>query len=163
MKIASRYLLPVELLLSVLLLSWGLTGWIGGGLLWKTLHANGYNDEWGVMLCGIGGTQFAMAAIEARYGRRWPCSTLFYAVTARYWLAFLAGVLWLWILYMMLTVRGPSGTVLVLAVQAPACLFACAWIFFGNRKVACVLDPSVSTQRLQREILAEREEVLRGH
>lgn len=163
MKIASRYLLPVELLVSLLLISWGLSGWIGGGLLWKTLNAGGYNEEWGLVLCGVGGAQFALAALEAHFGRRWPCSFLLWAVTARYWLAFLAGVLWLWIVYMICTVGATSGSVIALGMQSPACLAACAWIFCGNRKVACVLDPTVSTQRLQREILAEREDLLRGH
>lgn len=161
MKIASRYLLPVELLTSLFLVSWGLLGSVGGGVLWRTLQADGLNEEWGLVLCGVGGAQFLVAALEGYYGRRWPDCKLFFSVTARYCLAFLAGVCWIWLAYMLITLHRPA--LLMLAIPAPACLAACFWIFFGNRKVACLLDPTVPTSRLEREILEERADLARTH
>lgn len=162
MKIASRYLLPLELFTAVLMLSWGFASWVGGGLLWKTLLNHGLNTEWGLALCGIGAAQLAVCSIEWFAGRRWDCSRLLASVTVRYWLAFASGVVWLYATYILVTLRG-ADVVFTLAIQAPAAVIFSAWIFVGNRKVGCLLDPAVSTKRLQGEILAEREDLLRGH
>lgn len=162
MKIASRYLLPLELFMAVLMLSWGLSGWVGGGLLWKTLVKHGLNAEWGLVLCGIGAAQLVVCSLEGFAGRRWCSPRLLASVTARYWLAFASAVVWLYATYILVTLRG-ADVVFSLAIQAPAGVLFSAWIFVGNRKVGCLLDPAMPTKRLQGELLAEREDLLKGH
>lgn len=162
MKIASRYLLPIEMFLSIVMISWGLSGWVGGGLLWRTLHDHGMNDEFGVVLCLAGLVHLVVSSLEWFFGRRWSCAPLLASVTARYWLAFLAGVIWLYVGHIILTLKW-SGSVVALIIQVPAALVFLTWIFVGNRKTACLLDPTVPTKRLQGEICAEREEAFKGH
>jgi hypothetical protein len=155
MKIASRYLLPVELITAVVLLSWGLSGWVGGSALWNMLEPHGMNTEWGLLLCGVGAAQLVAAASELFLGLHWRPRALFVSVTVRFWLAFFAMVVWLYACYAVLVLPGAPG-VFSLAIQAPAMLVCSSWIAYGNRKVACVLDPTVPTHKLQAEILEKR-------
>lgn len=155
MKIATRRLLPLELFLSIVMASWGLSGWLGGGQLWKTLHQFGLNAEFGLVLCGTALAQLCVCALEASIGRRWAACKLLASVRARYWLAFLSLAIWVYVLYVITTLRG-SGVVVPLMVQAPAAILFLAYVYVENLRTAHVLDPQVPTQRLQRQILADR-------
>lgn len=161
MKIASRYLLPLELYMAVVLLSWGLSGWFGGGLLWKTLEKSGQNTEWGLALCSIAAAQLLLTAAEWCFGRRWPSPRLFACVTVRMWLALASTGVWIYVVYMMATLRG-ADMVFSLALQAPAGVLFSLWVLVGNLKVACLLDPSCPTENLKRTIQADRERLLSG-
>lgn len=155
MKIATRFLLPLELFAGMVMLSWGVSGWLGGSGLWTMLAVHDQNLEWGLWLCGVGAAQFGAAAVEFVAGRDWRPRALLFAVSLRFWLAFLGIVVWCYVFFVVLTAERSPG-VLSLAMQAPLALAFSAWIAWGNRRVACVLDPAVSTQGLQRQILAER-------
>lgn len=160
MKIASRYLLPVELLTAAVMVSWGVSGWSGGAGLWSMLAAQGMNAEWGLVLCGLGTVQFCVAAFELARGRRWESRPLLFSVSLRFWLAFFATAAWFYACFLVLTMPGAPG-MFSLAMQAPMALACSMWIAYDNRKVACVLDPGVPTQALQARIRRERE-ILRG-
>lgn len=155
MKIASRFLLPLELFSAVLMLSWGVSGWLGGGLLWNILSQHGLNAEWGLWLCGMGGAQLAAAGFEAWVGRHWAPSALLRSVRCRFWAGFGAIATWLYVCFLLLTMPG-AGEVFVLVMQAPAALAACVLIVTGNSRVMCLLDPEVPTRNLQSRILEER-------
>lgn len=155
MKIASRYLLPVEIMAAVIMLSWGIAGWLGRESLWKMLDALGLNDEWGLLFCGVGGLQLTAACVEMIFGLHWSPLKLFYMVTIRFWLAFCAMAVWTYACYAIL-VMPAAPHICSLAIQAPALFLCSLWIAYGNRKVSTVLDPSVPTRKLQREILEQR-------
>lgn len=160
MKIASRYLLPLELFLSILVVSWGLSGWLGGGLLWKALREYGLNDEFGVVLCATGLLQFIAAALEWFWGRRWDCSRMLTSVRARSSLGFVSVVIWVYVVYTVLTLPS-TGVAWSLTVQAPAALLFQGWVFVGNYFTACVLDPDTPTERVKAQLRAERAAALR--
>lgn len=155
MKIATRFLLPLELFAGMVMLSWGVSGWLGGSGLWTMLAVHDQNLEWGLWLCGVGAAQFGAAAAEFIAGRDWRPRALLFAVSLRFWIAFLGIVVWCYVFFVVLTAEHSPG-VLSLAMQAPLALAFSAWIAWGNRRVACILDPAVSTLGLQRQILAER-------
>lgn len=162
MKIASRYLLPLELFMSLLLISWGVAGWAGHGVLWHGLKAEGINIEWGVALCGIGSVQLLVGSFEWFGGKRWEVHQLHLAAIARTWLAFLAGAVWLYVCYFMTVLQG-DGVLVSLALQGPAGFVFSAWIFTGNRRTEVLLNPKIKTEVLQRTIIADRERLLRAN
>lgn len=161
MKIASRYLLPLELFMSLLLVSWGIAGWVGHGVLGHGLASQGINVEWGIALCGIGFAQFSVGSFEWFGGKRWETPQLHLAVLARMWLAFLAGAVWLYVCYFMIVLKG-EGVLVSLALQAPAGVMFSAWIFAGNSKTEVLLNPNLKTDCLERTIIADRERLLRA-
>lgn len=161
MKIASRYLLPLELCLSLLLISWGVAGAAGHGLLWHGLAVQGVNVEWGVALCGIGLAQFSIGFVEWSVGKHWEARELHLSVTLRFWLAFVAAVVWLYVCYFMLVLKG-DGVLMSLALQAPIGFVFSIWICAGNLKTEVLLNPNVKTEGLQRTIIADRERLLRA-
>jgi len=156
MKIATRYLLPLEICMSLVMLSWGLSGWAGGGQLWKTLERAGQTTEWGLALCLVGAAQLLVTLLEWFIGRRWPDSHILRSVSARLWSAFISASVWLYACYIVATLP-EAWTMIELVVQAPVGIGFSAWIFFENMKVACVLDPRVPTQGLQRRLQIERQ------
>lgn len=159
MKIASRYLIPLELFMAVTMLSWGISGWIGEGLLWDLLARNAQNWEWGLTLCAIGLVQLAVTSIEWCRGRRWDARRLHVSVTLRFWAAFACVAVWLYVCFVMATTPDALA-VFSLVIQAPVALAFALWICVGNLKVACVLDPAVPTTRLQEQIRRERSQLL---
>lgn len=158
MKIATRYLLPLEIFMALVMLSWGISGWAGGGVLWLTLQKTGQNTEWGVALCLVGLVQLATTLAEWCIGRRWANAHLQRSVSARLCSAFVSAVVWLYVCFTVATLPN-SAQMFVLWVQAPAGILFSVWIWAANFKAACVLDPSVPTTRLQREL--ERDESIR--
>lgn len=162
MKIASRYLLPLEILMAVLMLSWGMSGWQGGGRLWDVLQKEQLNQQWGLALCGIGLAQLVISLCEWLGGRHWEPRLLLATTRARFWLALISVAAWIYVCYFMLVTRGAAGMVFSLSVQAPVAVIFAAWIAVSNLKVAVLLDPAVPTARLQRQFLTERERLVRG-
>lgn len=156
MKIATRYLIPLELFMAAVMMTWGLTGWKGGGALWHALNAQGLTTTWGTALCGLGLLQLAVTLFEWQAGcsrlERW----LMRIVYARAWLGFFSLVAWWYALYFALTMVPGID---VLKLQAPIAAAFSAWAWLGNLKVALVLDPAVPTETLQRNILIERQRV----
>jgi len=162
MKIASRSFIPLELFIACAMMSWGISGGLGGGALFRELALQGRNLEWGLILCGLGAAQFAGAAIEWLLGRRWEAPMLERSVRARCVLAFLGICVWLYILLFIGTAetREPWFS---LWLQSPAAAVFSFWAFVQNYKVICLLDPAVPTAQLERTMIAERKQLLRHH
>jgi len=162
MKIAARYLLPLEMFMAVSMFGWGLSGWKGHGILWQILAEHRQeNFQWGVALCSVGLAQFAVTLGEWFFGKGWSNGSLLLIVRARFWLAFLSMIVWVYVCYFIFTTHGAIA-VLTLFVQAPTAAIFQACIGVGNLKVATMLDPSVRTTRLQRAMHDERQSSLTG-
>lgn len=159
MKIASRYLIPLELLMGVLIISWGFAGLHGRGALARSLEAHDLQLVWGLVLCGVGAAQVVAAALEQLLGRRWPDDRLLFSVTLRFVLAGVAAVVWFYICYLLVQIRGVD-LIVSLGLQAPAALVFSVWILVANRKVACLLDPRCPTETLQQTMRIERRRLL---
>src|SRR5688572_12403522 len=76
-KIASRYLLPLEAYMAATMISWGISGGFINGKLWQALNASDGPDVWldsnfwwGIGLCIVGGLQLLTSLIELVTGRR---------------------------------------------------------------------------------------------
>ncbi len=155
MKAASRFLLPLEIFLGLTMFAWGLSGGLGRGFLYKLLDGIDNDEAWLVALCGIGAAQMAWAMLEWVCGRswqlwttrRWPPS-VHASSSIRASLAFLAAIVWIYIIKLIVTVQGMAN-ITVLAILAPASLLFCCWVFWENLKVRYALDPQIKTSTLR--------------
>jgi len=155
MKVASRFLLPLELFLGLTMFSWGLSGGFGRGFLYKLLERLGDNQAWLVALCLVGGLQMGWAMFEWLCGRNWQLWTtrhwppsVHFAASLRATLAFLAALVWLYVVKLVLDVPG-MAQITVLAILAPASFLFCCWVFVENLKVRYALNPQISTSTLR--------------
>lgn len=160
MKIATRFLLPLELFMALVLLSWGMSGWFGAGPVHKALVVNGDHVWWGISLCTIAIAQFTVPMVELIRGKRWDALDLLLCVSARFWLGFVGAVAWLYVCYIIVGVMGLE-VAFSLGTQAFAGVVFSIWVWVGNQKVALILNPNVRTERLQRTVVADREQMLR--
>lgn len=157
MKIASRYLLPIEIFIGLQLVTWGISGWFGGGSVHDALAAKHECMIWGVSLISVGSFMFLTALTEACVGRYWRNQLIMRSVSLRCIAAFLAVVAWFYMLSLALSI---TSTTFSMLLQAPlGVIFSCA-VYYGNYKVRYVLNPLTSTTRLQREIMEERQSSL---
>lgn len=161
MKIASRYLLPLELLLAILLISWGVSGWLGRGTLWQSLFIVQENKNWGVFMVTIGTFQLASSVTELAIGRRWCNRLLLTNVSLRCVGAFLASSIWIYVCYLLI-VAPATGLVVSLCIQAPCCLVLNCLVYAGNLKVRYVLNPDVPTSQLEQTIVLARDKYIHG-
>lgn len=173
MKVASRFLLPVEMLLGLYTLLWGLSGLgvFGACTLYYSLLALDHNLEWGLALGFFGLAMMLVAAVEWFFGRMptrpmlfGPLWLLALMVELRHWLSdprtvylfvsaratiafFMCGV---WIAAAAIVFTSP--TLLTIAVLYPAAALHVAasfWIYHANLKVKYALDPALPTSTLQ--------------
>lgn len=161
MKIASRYLLPLELYLATTMIGWGLSGWLGKGGLWVALQANGQNLEWGSVMVAVGTSQLFAGVGEWRLGRDWCQRKLLLSVSNRSVCAALSTVIWFYACYKILTLAGMNNVV-SLWIQAPVAAVFSAWVFIGNMKVRHILHPDVPTSRLEQTIIIDRRRITKG-
>lgn len=152
---ATRHLLLVEVLLALVMLSWGISGWLGPGMLHATLKVLELHIAWGVFLCTISGVHATVSASEWVVGRLWPQGWIYRSITVRCVCSFLATCVWIYVIYLGCTVER-MGTIFTLMLQATVALTFSAFAFCGNSKIQCVLDPKVPTDRLEAELLLER-------
>ena len=155
MKVASRYLIPLELFLGVTMIAWAISGGFGRGYLFKLLEREGDNWAWLLTLSIVGLVQFAVGAAEWIFGRGWPTWQLRrwrMSVQISVWIrsgcAFLAGCVWLYICKLLGELQGMQH-ITVLAVLAPAGFIFNVWIVWENAKVACALNPNLQTSTLR--------------
>ena len=154
-KVASRFLLPLELFLGLTMVSWALSGGLARGYLYRLLERDGANLTWLVVLGVVGGLQMGWAMFEWALGREWTLWTLklwppsvHQSASLRATCAFFAGCVWLYICKLVLDGEGMQS-VTVLAILAPASFLFCCWVFVENLKVRCALDPQISTSTLR--------------
>lgn len=155
MKLASRYLLPLELFLAASLISWGLSGWFGAGSLWHALAISQQNNEWGTVMVAVGFAQLAAAAVEWLGGRKWCTRVLFTNASTRAVCSALGTIVWFYACYKIVTLQG-MDMVVALWTQAPLGAIFSAWCFVGNMRVRTVLNPAIKTRDFERTLVMER-------
>jgi len=147
-KVASRFMLPVEMLIGWMLLVVGLVGSVGGGTLYRALLERGENLAWGLPFCAVGALQVAVSMVEWWTMRGAPERDIMLAANIRSALAFIAGIAWLaafsWVI-----VEGLARTSMMLVMTAPIVCAFNAWAFIENQKVKYALDPKHPTTLLQ--------------
>lgn len=155
MKVASRYLLPLELFLGFTMIAWGLSGGLGRGYLHKLLQGMGDDRAWLILLCGTGAVQMLWACFEWSFGKRWQLwgtrawpPSLHQSVVLRCWAAFVSAFIWLYVVKLMFTVPGMRD-ITVLAMQAPGAFVISCWVFVENLKVAYALNPEIPTSTMR--------------
>lgn len=154
MKVASRYLLPLEFFFGLTMVAWGISGGIARGFLYQVLQRIGDNRSWLITLCAVGGIQMIWTAIEWFYGREWPefsskywPPSVYLSTLVRACLAVVAGCVWLYVCKLLLDVDG-MAQVTVLAVLAPSSFLFCFGVLVENLKVCHALNPRTSTSTL---------------
>lgn len=145
--VASRYLLPLEILMALQAIAWAISGGLGHGRLWRVLDAQGENLAWFALLGGVGVAMCAISALEWLCGRAWPLSRVLASVSLRAVLAFLMTAIWCYALYAVL-VYDAERSVFVLTMMAPLNALFSWWCFHENLKVRYALDPRCATTRL---------------
>lgn len=155
LKMASRYLIPLELFVAVILISWAIAGSLCDGNLHTALVHEGQNLWWGVVLGVTGAFQFIPAAIEWILGRRWDRQTLIVFLHMRSFASFLAMAAWLYVAYLVMAIQPTIYATLI--VQCAAGFLCTMWSFIGNERARVVIDPRISTSNFERTIIGERQ------
>lgn len=157
MKMASRYLLPTEMFIGLQLVTWGMSGWFGGGSVHDALVEKHECLVWGISLMSVGSLMFLTAFTESCLGRYWSNRLIMRSVSLRCIASFLAAIVWMYMLSVALSI---ATTTFSMLLQSPLGIIFSCMIYFGNYKVRYVLNPRTSTVRLQQEIIGERQSSL---
>jgi hypothetical protein len=148
MKVASRFMLPVEMLLGWLLFAMGLVGGVGQGTLYRALLERGENLSWALLFCTLGGIQVMIAVTEWRWMRASPELDIMRASTARSVSAGMAVLAWAAV-FVWIIMEGLARTSMMVVMIAPITAAFNAWAYAENQKVKYALDPKHPTTRLQ--------------
>lgn len=170
-KIASRYLLPLELYMAATMISWGISGGgflVPAGKLFEAINAADTVDSWldsnvwwGIGLCAMGGLQLIVTAAELFAGRRWVPTLIFVSVSMRCIAAFFSTVAWIIVLYTQ--VKTPAMHAIVsMWFQAPLSIIMNIAAYGGNLKVRNVLDATIETSSLEEKIIHKRRNLIPG-
>lgn len=147
MKVASRFLLPVEMILALHLLAWAYSGGLSHGGFYRVLEHRGENAVWLGVLGGTGLLLLTVACWEWLRGRKWSVVLVYKSVTLRCFLSFISIVSWVYALYTVLHFD-VERAVMVLTVTAPVNALFSVWCFVENLKVRYALDDRHSTSTL---------------
>lgn len=154
-KLASRYLIPLELFLALMIVSWGIAGSLCDGNLRSALMADGQHIWWGLFLISTGLFQFVPASIEWIIGRRWDTKTLLLFLRIRSIGGFLGMSAWVYALYIVVSM--PSNILPTVLIQCLSGLLFTAWSFVGNERARVVGEPNIATSNFERTIIIERQ------
>jgi len=165
-KIASRYLLPLEVYMAVAMIGWGLAGGVIDGTLWQALDstdsAGSWIDSnfwWAVGLCTVGILQLVASGVELITGRRWEPRLIFLSVSMRCVCAFASTIAWICVAYQVL-ITPALHPIVSLWIQAPLSIIFNAVAYGGNLKVRSVLDAKKNTTNLEERILHKRRNLI---
>lgn len=148
LKVASRFMLPVEMLLGFLTIICGLVGAFGHGTLHNQLSSRGESVGWLLTFGVVGLLQVGIAVYEWSRLRGAPDEKLLDVARVRSAAQFATFMAWaasaIWIL-----IEGMARTSMMLMMVTPViCAFA-AWAFVENQKVRYALDPDHATTTLR--------------
>lgn len=161
LKMASRYLIPMEMLIAIVLLSWGIAGWLCEGSLNESLREKGGISvlAWGIVLCLVAIFQFMSATIEWLYGRRWSRCMLLRFLHLRSMAAFLSMTAWVFAFYTVVTIPYKPAIFFTILIQCVAGFGFSMWSFIGNERARVVIDPFIPTSNFEKTIMVERSQV----
>lgn len=149
MKVASRFLLPIEMFLGAKLIVLALTGGtsvLGGGSIYRALTVSGETTAWLIMLLSIGIPVFTVAVYEWFFLRDGSTDEILRVVSARSVLSFLGTVTWIAALGFIANQRLVSVS-MYLVMTAPLAAFFHGWTFVENLKVRYALSPQYPTEQ----------------
>jgi hypothetical protein len=148
-KVASRFLLPLEMYLGLSTLAWGLSaGGLGRAGVQILLDEPGAAAAWVVALVLLGAVQAGVACAEWLVGRYWPQWRVVQCAKLRTGIAFINFCVWLWILKSVLAAP-TADQVPILVFHAPLTVYFLGWVFVENFKVRLAADERISTSTLQ--------------
>lgn len=147
MRVASRFMLPTEILLGWLTIVAGIAGGWGDGRLHQLLALRGECTLWAALFIGIGTAKIACASIEWFLLRDSAPKVIMLSTQARSIIAFLGTILWAatagWLVADGLFNHAPG-----LLLLAPIATIFDAWAFWENKKVTYAINPEHPTSRL---------------
>ena len=133
----SRGMIPMELLIACLSLSFALVGGLGWpppeGPLYGLLVEKGQSVVWLVLLGTPAAVLAGLGAAEWRRGRHWDVVRLDRSCCHRSWLVGIQGLCWLYGLY--LPLAAPWTNLRGIALISVVMMFFCAWSYVENRRV----------------------------
>lgn len=147
MRVASRFMLPTEILLGWLTVVAGVAGGWGEGRLHILLALRGECAMWAGTFMSLGAAAIIVGAVEWLFLRGASQTTIMWATRIRSAIAFCGAVLWAaasgW-----LVADGLAAHAVLLLLLAPIAMTFNAWTFWENQKVTYALDPEHPTSRL---------------
>ena len=152
-KVASRFLLPLEMFLGVSSIAVGISGALGGGALHRAVESVASADWWGYTLGILGAFRVMVAAAEWFLGREWevyecraPCPwSIYKSVSARAVIAFFSIPMWIYVA-VAIWMSGNVAAVMSIMLMAPFAAGFSWWSFQENMKVRYVIDPRYETR-----------------
>lgn len=150
-KFRSRYLLPMEMALAVVVFVLGIGGAFGHGRLSALLAARQDTLEWALVLGGAGAVWLAVAVAEWFLGLSWEIEKIRIAVRLRMICSGAACVGWLLCGYV-LADGGRGGQYLVFIMLTPPMFALCVWSWYVNYRTDCLLDPNLDTTKLEKRL-----------
>jgi len=154
-RFATRFLLPMEVLLSWFSLGWAWGGLFGQGVFGQAVKASGVGPTWMILVAVWAGCMFLAAAVESLFGRNWSDRTLRWSLEIRAHMGWLGLILWITVGVLMIEIE-MLRNVLSMVWAMPAMLVGCASVGWHNTKVALILNPNVPTEYLKSRLLDER-------
>lgn len=148
MKAASRFMIPVEIMLGWLAIVAAAVGGVGHGTLWAFLHARGENLSWLLLFGTLGMTQVSVALYEWLSLRLAEEHEILQAVRLRSVACFTAAFAWVGA-DVFVIIEGMARSSMMFVLTAPVASAFAAWAFVENQKVAYALDPRHPTTQLQ--------------
>lgn len=145
----SRYLLPMELLLAVVMVVVSAHGFLIKGEIERAAVS------WILGLGIVGGVWFHVAAIEWCEGFTWSLERLRKWVYLRKWLAIISIAVWCYVIDTLLNVEEPSRLA-VLFVGIAAIVPFHVWSWWVNYRTWVVLNPKFSTKKLEAQLATVR-------
>lgn len=154
-RFATRYLLPLEMAVALQLLVIAAAGSWPDSALHNVLALTAENGLWTVGIGMIGLVGLCLSAWEWMCGVRWVNGQLRRVLWGRKWVSAMAVFAWSYALYTML--KAPEGWRMVEIVleSVPFAGFS-IWSWWVNYRTECVLDPTMQTSRLERDLEAKR-------
>jgi len=147
MRVASRFLLPLEIFLGLLSISWGVSALFMNGALHSILESIKVDREYGGVMIVVGSWMMLVGLTEWIAGYRWCEKYLHVAVSCRAAAAFVTCLAWSYNGYLFWTI-GLHHTAAALVIQTPMVIGACVFIYIENLKVRYALDARYSTPNL---------------
>lgn len=146
-KVASRFLLPLEIFQALHLIALGITGGLAHGALFRALERTQSNQAWLILFVSAGLPLLFTGLYEWFFLRHANRQMVFKSVGARAGLSLYGGVLWVCAL-IIIAAEGAARSTMLLVTIAPISIFFHAWCFRENLKVRYALDPNRSTSKL---------------
>src|SRR3990167_7670083 len=154
-RFASRFLLPMEMLLGWISIGWVIGGLLGRGVFADAVARSEISSFFFLLLACWGIALVMVARLELILGRSWGDRTLRWSCESRAYLGWIGLMLWFIVVYLL--VQFPVfRQVLSFMWSAPAMMLGCGAMAWHNSRTAILLNPRISTECLKARIIQER-------